>query len=203
MKLHGLPGACSLVDHIALQWTGAPFEYVAVPRDAMKVAPFINMSPLGAVPVLEDDGIALTQNVAILEYLSEKHPQAKLFGGDTAKSRAEARRWLAFLNADLHKAFSLVFGAARWVEGQEAQTSLTAIASAKVKEMFAIANQHLAGRDWLSDSRSVADAYLYVVMRWAVAKKIDLSGMTNLQAHFARMQADPAVQAALQAEGLK
>ena len=202
MKLHGLPGTCSLVDHIALLWTGAAFEYEAVARRALKVAPFIHISPLGAVPVLEDEGLTLTQNVAILEYLSEKYPAAHLFGGDTIGARAETRRWLAFLNADLHKAFSLVFGAARWVEGQEAQASLAAQASIKVKEMFAIVNQRLANREWLSDARSVADAYLYVVMRWAAAKKIDLSDLTALQAHFVRMQADPAVQTALQAEGI-
>jgi glutathione S-transferase len=203
MKLHGLPGTCSLVDHIALQWTGAPFEYVSVPRNALKVAPFIDISPLGAVPVLEDDGLALTQNVAILEYLSEKFPQAHLLGGNSIHARAETRRWLAFLNADLHKAFSLVFAAARWVEGTDAQASLASHAVTKVKEMFSIVNHHLAGREWLSDARSVADAYLYVVMRWAAAKKIDLTDMHELHAHFKRMQADPAVQAALQAEGLK
>lgn len=203
MKLHGLPGACSLVDHIALLWTGAPFEYVAVPRDAMKIAPFTTISPLGAVPVLEDNGFSLTQNVAILEYLAEKYPEARLFGGDTAQSRAEARRWLAFLNSDLHKTFSLIFGAARWVDNEDSQMSLTLNAINRVTEMFAIVNQHLAGRDWLSESRSVADAYLYVVMRWASAKKIDLSSMANLQSHFQRMKDEPAVQAALQAEGLK
>jgi glutathione S-transferase len=203
MKLYGLPGACSLVDHIALNWTGKPFEYEAVARDKMKVAPFVEISPLGAVPVLEDDGVVLTQNIAILEYLAEKNPEAKLLGGDTALARAEGRRWLGFLNSDLHKTFSLVFGPARWVEGEAAQASLTANASERVKDMFAIANGRLQGREWLSECRSVADAYLFVTMRWAAAKKIDLSQMANLQKHFARMQADPAVTKALQAEGFK
>ncbi len=203
MKLYGLPGACSLVDHIALTWTGTPFEYFAVPRDQLKVVPFINISPLGAVPALEDDGFALTQNVAILEYLDEKFPTAKLFGGDTPKARAEARKWLAFLNADLHKTFSLVFGPARWVEGETAQANLAANATARLLEMFAIVNKRLENREWLSEARSVADAYLFVVMRWAAGKKIDLSQMSNLQAHFKRMQQDPAVVSALAAEGFK
>lgn len=202
MKLYGLPGACSLVDHIALQWTGQPFEYEAVARSALKEAPYLKISPLGAVPALEDNGFTLTQNVAILEYISEKYPQAKLFGGEALSARSETRRWLAFLNSDLHKTFSLVFGAARYVEGQAAQDSLTANAIARLKEMFAIADQRLTGRDWLSEGRSVADAYLYVVMRWAGAKKVDLSGLKNLQAHFERMSKDAGVQQALKAEGL-
>jgi glutathione S-transferase len=66
-----------------------------------------------------------------------------------------------------------------------------------------VADKHLAGREWLSDGRSVADAYLYVTTRWAKAKNVDLSGMQNLEAHYQRMDSDPAVQAALAAEGLK
>lgn len=203
MKLYGLSGTCSLVDHIALNWTGKPYEYEAVARSKLKVAPFIEMNPLGAVPVLVDDGIVLTQNIAILEYLAEKNPEAQLFGGDTLLARAESRRWLGFLNSDLHRTFNLIFAAPRWVEGDSAQASLTAHATESIKEMFAIINSHLEGRTWLSESRSVADAYLYVVMRWAALKKIDLGLMSNLHQHFARMQQDPAVTQALQAEGLK
>ncbi len=202
MKLFGLPGACSLVDHIALQWTGQPFTYEAVSRTALKEAPYLKISPLGAVPAIDDNGFYLTQNVAILEYLDEKYPQALLLGGTSLAARSETRRWLGFLNSDLHKTFSLVFGAPRFVEGELAQASLVANAETRLKELFAIADSRLANRNWLSDSRSVADAYLYVVMRWAAAKKIDLSSLKNLQAHFARMSEDTGVQKALKAEGL-
>ena len=97
----------------------------------------------------------------------------------------------------------MIFGAARLVAEKPAQDELAASASARVRDMYVVADKHLAGRNWLSDGRSVADAYLYVTTRWAKGKNIDLSGMPNLEAHFQRMNADPAVQAALAAEGLK
>jgi glutathione S-transferase len=203
MKLYGLPGACSLVDHIALQWVGKPFEYVAVGRDALKQAPFLAVSPMGAVPAIDDAGFTLTQNCAILEYLAEKNPEAKLLGGESLKARSEARRWLAFCNSDIHKTYSMIFGAARLVSEAAGQSELSKNASQRVREMYAIVEKHLAGRDWLSEGRSVADAYLYVTLRWANAKKIDISDMPNLQAHYNRMSADASVQAALAAEGLK
>lgn len=203
MKLYGLPGACSLVDHIALQWVGKPFEYVAVGRDALKQAPFLAVSPMGAVPAIDDAGFTLTQNCAILEYLAEKNPEAKLLGGDSLKARSEARRWLAFCNSDIHKTYSMIFGAARLVSEAAGQSELSKNASQRVREMYAIVDKHLAGRDWLSEGRSVADAYLYVTLRWANAKKINISDMPNLQAHYNRMSADASVQAALAAEGLK
>lgn len=203
MKLYGLPGACSLVDHIALNWIGKPFEYISVARDALKVAPYINISPLGAVPAIDDDGFTLTQNIAILEYLAEKNPESKLFGGDSLKARSEARRWLALCNSDIHKTYTMIFGAARLMAEKPAQDELAAGAINRVRDLYAVADKHLAGRNWLSDGRSVADAYLYVTTRWAKAKNVDLTGMPNLEAHFQRMSSDPAVQAALGAEGLK
>jgi glutathione S-transferase len=202
MKLYGLPGACSLVDHIALNWIGKPFEYTPVAREALKVAPFTDISPLGAVPAIDDDGFTLTQNIAILEYLAEKHPEAKLLGGDSLKARSEARLWLGLCNSDVHKTFTMIFGAARLMAEKPAQDELAASASKRVRELYAVADKHLAGRDWLSDGRSVADAYLYVTTRWAKAKNIDLSGMPNIETHFQRMSADPAVAAALKTEGL-
>lgn len=203
MKLYGLPGACSLVDHITLQWTGKPFEYEAVARDGLKKAPYTDINPLGAVPALTDGDVVLTQNVAILEYIAENNPQANLHGGATARARAEARRWLALLNSDVHKTFSMLFGAGRMVTGEAAQNELRGTATERIKEMFGLMNKRLEGREWLGEGRSIADAYLYVVMRWAGAFKMDLSAFPNLQAHFARMQADKGVQAALAAEGLK
>ena len=89
MKLYGLPGACSLVDHIALNWIGKPFEYIPVAREALKVAPFTDISPLGAVPAIDDDGFTLTQNIAILEYLAEKHPDEVVEDGPEAAAKQE------------------------------------------------------------------------------------------------------------------
>ena len=159
MKLYGLPGACSLVDHIALNWIGKPFEYIPVAREALKVAPFTDISPLGAVPAIDDDGFTLTQNIAILEYLAEKHPEAKLLGGDSLKARSEARLWLGLCNSDIHKTFTMIFGAARLMAEKPAQDELAASASKRVRDLYSVADKHLADRDWLSDGRSVADAY--------------------------------------------
>ena len=203
MKLYGLPGACSLVDHITLEWTGKPYEYEIVARDGLKKPPYTDINPLGAVPALTDGDVVLTQNVAILEYIAEKCPEANLHGGATARARAEARRWLALLNSDVHKTFSMLFGATRMVSTEAGQEELRKTASDRIKEMFAIINKRLEGREWLGEARSVADAYLYVILRWAGAFKMDLSAFPNIQAHFARMQADKGVQAALAAEGLK
>jgi len=204
MKLHYLPGACSLADHIALEWSGLAYDTQLVARDQMAGPEFRKLNPAGAVPVLTDGDWALSQNVAILEYIAEQAPQANLLGDGSPRSRAEVRRWLAFANADIHKAFSLIFGTPRYISGEAEQEALRSNAAAILRTLFGVANAQLAGRTWIAGTanHTVADAYLYVMLVWAGLKNIDLSGYDNLTAFKARMDADAGVQKALKDEGL-
>ncbi|MFA5520278.1 MAG: glutathione S-transferase N-terminal domain-containing protein [Castellaniella sp.] len=202
MKLYYLPGACPLASHIALIWAGENHELQAVARDELKQAPFLALNPAGAVPVLEDGDFILTQSSAILEYIAERNPHSGLLPDDL-RARAEVRRWLAFCNADLHRTFALLFAAPRYVGSEAAQAELIEGASRMLVDLFAIAERQLEGREWIAGSRSIADPYLYTLLRWAQFKQVPLDGMDNLKAFFARMEADPGVQAALVAEGLQ
>jgi glutathione S-transferase len=201
MKLYYLPGACPLAAHIVLEWTGASYELQQVSRTEIKEPAYLKMNPMGAVPVLQNDGLTLTQNASILEYLSELHPKADLVG-TTPAERAETRRWLGFCNSDLHRTFSLVFSAGAYVAEQKPQEELVRNVMSKLHTLFGILNDQLKGRKWLTGKRSIADPYLYTVMRWAKAKNVDIAGMTHLNAFFDNMSADAGVKAALKAEGL-
>ena len=110
LKLYYLPGACSLVPHTALEWIGVDFDAQAVDHTIIKSPEYLALNPNGQVPLLQEGSWTLTQNVAILDYLNDVYPQAKLYGSGDARAVARAREWLAFLNADLHKDFSLIFG---------------------------------------------------------------------------------------------
>lgn len=203
MKLYYMPGACSLASHIVLEWLGKPYESHRLSREALKEPEFLRINPLGAVPALTEGDWTLTQNVSILEYLAEQDPQRQLLGDGTARSRAEVRRWLGFINSDVHKTFSMIFGAQRFVAQEDAQKELAASASKLLTKLFAQLDAQLAGKPYLAGAApSIADAYLYVVLRWARGKEVDLSGQDNLAAFFKRMEADAGVQAALKAEGL-
>jgi len=203
MKLYYMPGACSLASHIVLEWIGKPYETHKLSREALKSPEFLQINPLGAVPALTVDDWTLTQNVSILEYLAEQAPESQLLGDGTPRSRAEVRRWVGFINSDLHKTFSLLFGAQRYLQDESAQKELAASASALLTKLFAQLDAQLAGKSYLVGSApSIADAYLYVVLRWARAKEVNLSGLDNLSTFHARMEADAGVKAALQAEGL-
>lgn len=202
MKLYYMPGACSLGDHITLQWIGQPYSAKKMSHDDIKSPEYLKLNPAGAVPVLEIDGWVLTQNVAILSYLADTYPDAKLGGDGSAKSRAEVNRWLAFLNADVHTTFHPLFGSTGYLD-EAAADQTKERARSKLHDLFGRADQQLAGKDWLTGSRSIADPYLFVVLRWGKSMDVDLAGYHNLERFFGRMLADDGVKKVLAEEGLE
>jgi glutathione S-transferase len=204
MKLYTMPGACSLASHIVLEWIGAPYEAVTVQHDRLKSPEYLAINPAGQVPVLvEDDGWVLTENVAILHYLAALHPQLRLDGDGTLRSRAEVDHWLGFLNSEVHKGFAPIFGPGAFVADTSKHAELQDNARRKLHGLFARVDAALAGREWLAGAqRTIVDPYLFVTLRWAHAKQVDMAGMDNLARLFERMKNDAGVQAAMQAEGI-
>ena len=200
MKLYYSPGACSLADHIALEWSGLPYEARRVSREERKSPEYLAINPAGAVPALQDGDWVLTQNGAILHYIADLAPQAALAGDGTPRGRAEVNRWLALVNSDVHPAFKPLFGATDYLDDPAAIARTQADARAKLRLLFERIDQQLAGRDWIAGTRSIADPYLFVVTRWAKGNQVDLHGLGNLERHFQRMSADPAVRKVLAEE---
>lgn len=202
MKLYYMPGACSLADHIALEWAGKLYETQRMSHDDIKSPEYLKLNPAGAVPVLDVDGWVLTQNTAVLNYLADSYPDAALGGDGTPKSRAEVNRWLGFVNSDVHPTFKVLFGSTAYLQDNAAIGKTKDAARKTLRGYFERVNRQLQGRDWLTGARSIADPYLLVVTRWAKAMKLDLSGLDHLEAWFKHMLADPGVHKALKDEGL-
>ncbi|MFT0548224.1 glutathione S-transferase family protein [Allopusillimonas ginsengisoli] len=200
MKLYYLPGACPLASHITLEWIGKPYEAIKMSRDEIKQPEFLAKNPMGSVPVLEDGDFTLTQSAAVLEYLAELNPEAGLLP-DSIRDRAEVRRWLGVCNSDIHRTFGNIFGVAALLSDEASQEELYKNSAAKLAGMFEIIEKQLEGNVWIAGARSIADPYLYTLLRWAKAKGVNV-GSKNLEAFYARMEADPGVQAALTAQGL-
>lgn len=197
MKLYFTPGSCALADHIVLAWIGKPYETKKVSREERAEPAFRKLNPAGAVPVYEEDGWLLTQNGAILNYLADKFPEARLGGDGTAKSRAEVNRWLAFINSDVHPAFKPMFGSAAFLEDPALIEKAKANARTNLRAMFERLDAQLAGRDWLVGTRSIADPYLFVTLRWAKSQGVDMSGLDNLARFMKQMNDDAGVRKAL------
>jgi glutathione S-transferase len=200
MKLYYGRGTCSLSSHIALREAGATFDLVKVDTKTKQTeagVDFRTINPNGYVPVLElDSGERLSENAAILQYIADQYPAAKLAPAAGTMARYRLLEWLTFISSEVHKGYSPLFNPAT----PEEYKTLT---REKLAGRLGYVDQKLAGRSYLlGDAYSIADAYLFVCLNWSQAVKVDLSAFANLQAFQARIASRPASQAALQAEGL-
>jgi len=191
MKLYYAPGACSLADHIALLEAGAKFEAEAVDIHTKKTASgedFLTINPKGYVPaLLLDDCEILTENVAVLDWIAEQYPHLRR---DGVLSRARQLEMLAFISAELHAGFKPL-----WHDGTETEKEKARETLAK---RFQFAATRLNGDYLFGDELSVADCYLYVMLRWT--EKFGIAVPDALLRFQWRMGERPAVQAALARE---
>ncbi len=200
MKLYFSPGACSLSPHIVLREAGLGFELEKVDlrsKVTASGADYTKVNPKGSVPALAlDGGVVLTEGPAIVQYLADQAPAAQLAPPAGSLERYQLMSLLNFITSEVHKSFSPLFNPA-------ASAELKEMAAANIKKRYAYLDALLAGRDYLMGERfTVADAYLFVTLNWTFPLKMDLAEWPRLKAFHARVAARPAVQQAMQAEGL-
>lgn len=199
MKLYYSPGSCSLSPHITLREAKLPFELVKVDRS--KKLPdgtsFLDKNPKGYVPCLElDGGELLTEGPAIVQFLADKAPEAKLAPSNGTFERVRLQEWLNYIGTEVHKSFTPLFA-------PNTPDDFKPVARENVKRRLAFVDAALAkGPYLLGESFSVADIYLFVVAGWAKFVEVDISGFANLGAFLGRLSERPAVVEALKAEGL-
>lgn len=199
MKLFYSQGACSLSPHIALFETGADFEAVAVGRDKKTAdgRDFRTLNPYGYVPALElEDGEVIAEGPAIVQYIADRFPEANIAPPNGTRERVRVQSALTFVGTELHKTIGGLF-----------QPHLTEAEKTKLLDKAFLRLDQLsvqmAGKQWIAnDTYSVADAYLFTVLRWLGFFDVDLGRWPVLADHQARMLARPAVQQAMRAEKL-
>lgn len=200
MRLYILPGACSLAANIVLREAGIPFELVKLNHHTHKTPEGVDLKEINSkdyVPALVlDNGELLTENAALLPYIADLKPEAKLAPPVGTLERYRMSEWLSYINSEVHKGFSPLFakGASEDVK-QYGRAALT-------KRISWLAGQLGSKQYLVGDHFTVADAYLFVVLGWAPLVHFDLSAWPNLQTYRERIAARPHVVEAMTAEGL-
>lgn len=197
MKLYFFPNACSLAPHIVLRELALPFELVQVDNQAKTTADgedFLKINPKGYVAALQlDNGQVLTEASAILQYLADLKPAAHLAPANGSWERVRLQEWLNFIATEIHGGLAVFFNSA--IQGE-----VRSLFQATLFKRFAVLVKTLEYKDYLLGEYSVADAYLFVVLRWAAFHAIDLGEWPALAAFQQRVGERPAVIAALAAE---
>jgi glutathione S-transferase len=200
MKLYYTPGVCSLAPHIALREAGLPFTLEKVDIRAGKLASGEDFAPIngkGYVPALQlDNGELLTEGPAISQYIADQAPASNRAPAAGTLARYRLQEWLNFISSEMHKGIGAFFNPAMTPEWKAAVTP-------RLNKRLAWLAQQLEGRDYLmGETFTIADAYLFTVLRWTVPTGVDISAWPVFQTYMARVAARPHVAAALQAEGI-
>ncbi|MBV4413460.1 glutathione transferase GstA [Enterobacteriaceae bacterium YMB-R22] len=200
MKLYYSPGACSLSPHIILRESGLDFSLVKVDLAAKRTEHgdnFLDINPKGQVPTLQlDDSTLLTEGVAIVQYIADSVPDRQLLAPAGSLTRYHTLEWMNYIATELHKGFTPLF---RANTPEEYKT----LSRETLEQKIRYVDEKLSDNPWLMGTRfTIADAYLFTVLRWAQALKLDINGLKNIERFMAQMQERPAVKAATAAEGL-
>ncbi|HTO60768.1 MAG TPA: glutathione S-transferase family protein [Bradyrhizobium sp.] len=175
LTLYFAPGSSSMAVHIALHEVGISFEAKPMSFRArdMQGAAYLKLNPEGKVPTLVIDGRPLTEVAAILFYLAKRFPEAGLLPEDI-EAEARALSWMSFIAATLHPARR---------QGPD-----------HAREVYAIADRRLGTMWTLGERYSIADIHLFrLYWRLFNSPKPAPGTFSNLDAHYARMMARPAV----------
>ncbi len=183
LVLYFAPGSSSMAPHIMLYETGLPFEGrpMSFTQKDMQKPAYLAINPEGKVPTLLVDGRALTEVAGILFYLARRCPEAGMLPTDP-EAEAQVVSWMSFVAATLHPARR---------QGED-----------HARRIYGLADARLGARDWaVGDRCSIADIHLFrLFWRFRGAIGAAPGDFPNLEAHYARMMARPAVQRAIAAE---
>jgi glutathione S-transferase len=200
MKLYYAKGTCSLSPHIVLLEAGLPFTVDKIDFATKKTADgtdYLSINTKGAVPALQlDDGRLLTEGPAIVQYLADQKPESGLAPRAGSFERYQLMEILNYITSEVHKGFSPLFN-------PKISADWKASVLANLAKKFDWLSGFLGAKTYLlGNTFTVADAYLFTVLRWSGAVGIDLGKWPVLTAYSSRVAQRPKVQEALKAEGL-
>ena len=209
LKLYYSPGACSLAPHIALEETGADYQPVLVKLadGAQRTPEYLAVNPKGRVPALADDGLVVTENPAVLRYIARKYPDAAVWPDDPA-DEARCLEWLGWCASTIHVAYAHVRRPERYAAGDAAKADVVEKGRQTCRDVWAQVEERFAGSssDWAAGRHySVADPYVFTFWTWGRGPNLGFDMARDFPAwtaHAKRMGERPAVQRALEREGI-
>jgi glutathione S-transferase len=206
LKFFFAPGTCALASRIALEEAGADYEPVRIDFKSgqQRSADYLAVNPKGRVPALVTDRGVLTETPAILFYVAQTYPAAKLAPLDDPFGLARAQAFNSYLCSTVHVAHAHRMRGYRWVDAEDtaALDAMKKKVPQSVGECFAmIENEMLAGPWVMGEAYTMCDPYLFTLAQWLDGDGVDRTRFPKLVAHTRRIKERPAVQRALAGEG--
>lgn len=197
------PNACSLASHIALAESGLPYQLrrVNFAKDEQRSADYLKHNPNGRVPALVTDKGTLIESPAILAYIAQAAPNARLAPLDDPFEFARMQGFNSFMASTVHVAYAHKRRGYRWAEKPESLEDMAAKMPQNMEHSFSIIENDLfKGPYVLGEDHSVADCYLFTMSDWLGGAGVDINRFPKVAEHYRRLRQRPAVQRALETE---
>jgi glutathione S-transferase len=202
-KLYYAPGTCALASHIALQEAGAPYtvERLDFKSNQQNSAEYLAINPKGRVPSLVTDRGILTETPAMLAFIAQSFPQAKLAPLDDPYAFAQAQAFNSYLCATVHVAHAHKGRGYRWASDETSFADMKRMVPKSVGASFALIERGMLRGPWvMGDSYTICDPYLFTVAQWLEGDSVDLSKLPKVMEHRKRMWERPAVRTVMAEE---
>jgi glutathione S-transferase len=204
LRLYYTTGTCALATHIALEEAGAPYQ--AVPVDfgsqAQRSPEYLAINPKGRVPALVTESGTLTETPALLLFVAQRFPAARLAPLAEPFALAQVQEFNLYLCATVHVAHAHGRRGARWADDAAAHAAMQRKVPATMTECFGLIERTMLQGPWVMGERfTICDPYLFTIGSWLEGDGVDTTGMPRVIAHRRRMLERPAVQKAVAAEG--
>jgi len=196
-KLYYAPGTCALASHIALEEAGADYkaERIDFKTNQQQSPEYLKINPKGRVPALVTDNGVLTETPAILAYIAQTFPKAKLAPLDDAFAFAQAQSFNNYLCATVHVAHAHKLRGARWAAEESSFADMKHMVPKSMGGCFELIERHMLKGPWvMGEQYTVCDPYLYTIALWLEGDGVDLKALPKVADHVKRMSKRPAVE---------
>jgi glutathione S-transferase len=203
LKLYFAPGTCALASHIALAESGADYtvERIDFKTNQQQSPEYLAINPKGRVPALVTDRGVLTENPAMLAYIAQSFPKAKLAPLDDPYAFAQVQSINSYLSSTVHVAHSHKGRGYRWATEESSFADMKKTLPKSMGAVFALLEQNLLKGPWMmGESYTICDPYLFTLTGWLEGDGVDIATLPKVADHFKRMKDRPAVQKALAEE---
>ncbi|MBS7809498.1 glutathione S-transferase family protein [Roseococcus pinisoli] len=197
------PNACSLASHIALEEAGAAYEPRRVDFGAgqQKSADYMALNPKARVPALVTSRGVLTETPAILVFIAQSFPEARLAPLDDAFALAEMQAFNSYLCSTVHVAHAHKVRGTRWADEESSFADMRRKVPETMSACAELLETHLLKGPWvMGEAFTVADPYLFTIVQWMKGDGVDLAAFPRLSAHRANMAERPSVKKILARE---
>jgi glutathione S-transferase len=203
LKLYYSPGSCALASHIALQEAGAAYttERIDFKSNRQNSPEYLAVNPKGRVPAMVTDRGILTETPAILAYIAQSFPLAKLAPLDDPLAFAQVQSFNSYLCSTVHVAHAHGGRGYRWADEESSLADMKRKVPETVAAGFALIERGMLKGPWvMGETYTICDPYLFTLAQWLDRDGVDLSRLPKVMDHRARMSERPAVRNALAEE---